>query len=279
MPVPSALVQTHVHTCAYTRAYAHVHIHTLFYYIRVHPQTAADMTPARLDTAVRAGALAVITLDESQRAAFALDCPPLEPGERICPAEFARRARELVERTLPCRALQLLRWFIGVADRPDSFDARMPTAILFRNLRGQADGCCTPNCPPALPADAKQGAVGRVAGKRDSISEAWMVGIRELRVLAAHDRVEQRLPANLVPVLGCEQVLGNEGSARYLGWHCDGGFDRDGLIETQLDDYLMLYGLRGIRGVPTLCCDSIMAVDGLARARIFFHRHFGGRRR
>jgi hypothetical protein len=25
----------------------------------------------------------------------------------------------------------------------------------------------------------------------------------------------------------------------------------------------MLYGVRGVRGAPTLCCDSVMAVDAL----------------
>ena len=43
-----------------------------------------------------------------------------------------------------------------------------------------------------------------------------------------------RLPQNLVPVPGREDVLGNEGSAEHLGWHCDGGFDRDGLQEEHL---------------------------------------------
>ena len=46
----------------------------------------------------------------------------------------------------------------------------------------------------------------------------------------------------------------------------DGGFDRDGLQEERLGNYLMLYGLRGVRGAPTLCCDSVMALDALSEA-------------
>ena len=77
---------------------------------------------------------------------------------------------------------------------------------------------------------------------------------------------QDRLPQNLVPVPGREEVLGNEGSDKFLGWHCDGGFDRDGLQEDNVGDYLMLYGLRGKRGAPTLCCDSVMAVGALSPA-------------
>ena len=76
------------------------------------------------------------------------------------------------------------------------------------------------------------------------------MGIQELRASAGHADVDAdadeadvdddqdgkrwRLPQNLVPVPGREDVLGNEGSAEHLGWHCDGGFDRDGLQEEHL---------------------------------------------
>lgn len=30
---------------------------------------------------------------------------------------------------------------------------------------------------------------------------------------------------------------------------------------------LMLYGLRGVRGCPTLCCDSLMAVQALSKSQ------------
>ena len=74
------------------------------------------------------------------------------------------------------------------------------------------------------------------------------MGIQQLRAIAGHadpngrqtgaesqqNGTRWRLPQNLVPVPGREAVLGNEGSAEHLGWHCDGGFDRDGLQEEHL---------------------------------------------
>ena len=147
----------------------------------------------------------------------------------------------------------------------------MPCAILFRGLGGQAPpGCATPNIPPVLPTGSKRGPMGKVAAKPDCVSEAWMMGVRQVRRGAARgsgsEEQQERLPQNLVPVPGREDVLGNEGSGKFLGWHCDGGFDRDGLQEVNLGDYLMLFGVRGKRGAPTLCCDSIMAVEALSAA-------------
>jgi hypothetical protein len=97
-----------------------------------------------------------------------------------------------------------------------------------------------------------------------------MMGVRQVRRGAARgggsEEQQERLPQNLVPVPGREDALGNEGSGKFLGWHCDGGFDRDGLQEADLGDYLMLFGVHGKRGAPTLCCNSIMAVEALSAA-------------
>ena len=209
---------------------------------------------ARLDAAIDAGAVGVISLNETQRLRFARDCPEVEPGLRDCGFDFVRASRQLVEATLSARQLELLQWFLGVGGRPAEFRGRMPSAVLFRGLGGQATSDCpTPNTPPVLPFGSKHGPIGKVAAKRDCISEAWVMGIRQLRKAAHTDAKSSRpeakgeaevgpggnrwrLPQNLVPVPGREEVLGNEGSAEHLGWHCDGGFDRDGLQEDHLSD-------------------------------------------
>lgn len=213
-------------------------------------QAASQEPPlrTRLDDAIAAGAVAVIALDEGQRRSFARNCPELEPECEHCGVAFVRSAHDLVESTLDAAQLQLLRWFLGVGDCPAD-GRRMPSAILFRDLGGQAPpDCPTPNIPPALPAGSRRGPSGKVAAKPDSISEAWMMGVRHIRTGASDgadsddddvtDGEEEprvaRLPQNLVPVPGREQVLGNEGSAEHLGWHCDGGFDRAGLQEDRL---------------------------------------------
>ena len=206
-------------------------------------------SPERLDAAIAAGAVGVVTINETQRLKFASGCPELVPGCSDCGLDFVQASRRLVESTLGAHQLQLLRWFLGVGDRPAGFSGRMPSAILFRGLGGQAlPDCPTPNVPPVLPFGSKHGPSGKVAAKKDCISEAWIMGIQQLRAIAGHadpngrqtgaesqeNGTRWRLPQNLVPVPGRETVLGNEGSAEHLGWHCDGGFDRDGLQEEHL---------------------------------------------
>ena len=217
-------------------------------------RTGALSLDARLKFAIDAGAVGVVSLNETQRRRFVHNCPEVEPGRAECGRGFVHASRQLVETTLGARQLQLLRWFLGVGGRPAGFHGRMPSAILFRGLGGQATpDCPTPNTPPVLPFGSKHGPTGKVAAKRDCISEAWVMGIRQLRraahtdaksgELEAEDKAEVgpggkrwRLPQNLVPVPGREEVLGNEGSAEHLGWHCDGAFDRDGLQEDHLGD-------------------------------------------
>ena len=181
----------------------------------------------RRAAAIAAGAVAVVELDAERREAFARGCPPLEAGER-CPADFVRAAQHLVEHTLAAPELALVRWFLGVADRPPSFTARMPCCLLFRGLGGQA-ACTTPNIPPELPAGSRSGRSGKIAAKADAISEAWIMGVKQIRASAGQEEGDgpgldeeegERLPQNLVPVEGREEVLGNEGSGKFLGWHC-----------------------------------------------------------
>lgn len=211
--------------------------------------TGALSLGTRLEYAIDAGAVGVVSLNETQRRRFADNCPEVEPGLAECGLDFVHASWHLVETTLDARQLQLLRWFLGVGGRPAGFRGRMPSAILFRGLGGQATpDCPTPNLPPVLPSGSKHGPAGKIAAKKDCISEAWIMGIQYLRARAARvvpnrrgpeadvdaDGKRWRLPQNLVPVPGREEVLGNEGSAEHLGWHCDGGFDRDGLQEEHL---------------------------------------------
>jgi hypothetical protein len=214
-------------------------------------RTGALSLDARLKSAIDAGAVGVVSLNETQRRRFVHNCPEVEPGRAECGRGFVHASRQLVETTLGARQLQLLRWFLGISGRPAGFRGRLPSAILFRGLGGQATpDCPTPNIPPTLPFGSKHGPAGKIAAKRDCISEAWIMGIQQLRASAAYvdtssseteaeteaDGKRWRLPQNLVPVPGREHVLGNEGSAEHLGWHCDGGFDRDGLQEDHLGD-------------------------------------------
>eukprot|EP01043_Picozoa_sp_COSAG02_P060787 COSAG02_NODE_8020_length_2744_cov_1.458223_3_plen_246_part_00 len=236
---------------------AHRRLSSSFRHLQQPPMESSCRTlplAARLDAAIDAGAVSVISLNETQRLRFVRDCPEMEPGLQDCGVDFVRASRQLVEATLGARQLELLRWFLGVGGRPAGFHGRMPSAILFRGLGGQATpDCPTPNIPPTLPFGSKHGPAGKIAAKRDCISEAWVMGIRQLRraahtdaksgELEAEDKAEVwpggkrwRLPQNLVPVPGREEVLGNEGSAEHLGWHCDGAFDRDGLQEDHLGD-------------------------------------------
>jgi hypothetical protein len=163
--------------------------------------------------------------------------------------------RALVKAALASADLAALRWFFDAAPRPAGQPDRPPSVVLFRGVGGQAGpDAPTPaggrgrwhqasptftlwryhaGCAVALKLKVRRALAvfQAVASGRGWLAEAWAVGLGALRGGAA---ARGRLPGDVVPVVGREGVLGNQGSAAQLGWHSNGGFDRDGLVEGHL---------------------------------------------